>query len=214
MTLPWSHIFTCLIAGSTGSGKTYFVKRFLENLNVMIDTKITEIIWLHGAVQPLHQEIRETCKTPIRFFEGILDMDEIAPETNPPPRMVIVDDLMRTANVDIADIFSKGSHHRNISVMFLTQNLFHRGKYSRDLSLNSQYIVVFKNPREKSQIASFARQVCPENPRFIQEAYVEATSKPHSYLLFDLKQSTPEEFRYRSLIFPNEQPVVYISKKK
>lgn len=214
MSLAWKHPYTSLIAGGTGSGKTFFVRKFLENLDKMIDTHIVEIVWMHGAVQHLHQEIKETIKTPIRFFEGVLDMEEIAPEADPPPRIVIVDDLMRQANGDILDIFSKGSHHRNISVMFLTQNLFHKGKFSRDLSLNAQYIVVFKNPRERSQILSLARQIFPENPRFIQEAYTDATKKPHSYLLFDLKQSTPEEYRYRSLIFPHEQTIVYIPKSK
>lgn len=214
MTLAWQHPFTCMIAGATMSGKTVFVSRFLQNLDSMVDTKISEIIWFHGASQPLHEELKSTLKVPIRFVKGLEDIEDIAPEASPPPRLIVLDDLMREATGSVMDVFSKGSHHSNISVIFLTQNLFHKGKYTRDISLNSHYIVVFKNPREKSQIFSFARQIFPENPRFIQEAYADATQNPHSYLLFDLKQTTPEAFRFRTSIFPGEQSSAYILKKR
>jgi hypothetical protein len=41
-------------------------------------------------------------------------------------------------------------HHRNISVMYIVQNLFHRGKHHRTIGLNAHYMVVFKNPRDVS----------------------------------------------------------------
>jgi hypothetical protein len=34
----------------------------------------------------------------------------------------------------VSDIFTKGSHHRNIIVVF-TQNLFHQERFSWDISL-------------------------------------------------------------------------------
>jgi len=37
---------------------------------------------------------------------------------------VIIDDLMQETNETVANMFTKGSHHRNISVVFLAQNLF------------------------------------------------------------------------------------------
>ena len=57
-----------------------------------------------------------------------------------------------------SQLFTKGSHHRNISLVLITQNLFHQGPSSRDTLLNSKYIVVFKNPRDKTQIVHLARQ--------------------------------------------------------
>jgi hypothetical protein len=46
----------------------------------------------------------------------------------------------------VSELFTKGSFHRNIILVLITQNLFHQGPSSRDISLNSKYIVVFKNP--------------------------------------------------------------------
>ena len=56
---------------------------------------------------------------------------------------------------------SERLHHVGISVIYLAQNLFRRGKYSCDLSLNMDYIVLFKNVRDSSQIGHLARQMFP-----------------------------------------------------
>ena len=52
--------------------------------------------------------------------------------------ILVFDDLMTGAKCDqrIADLFTKGSHHRNISIVHLTQNIFPKGKACRDIILN------------------------------------------------------------------------------
>ena len=58
------------------------------------------------------------------------------------------------------------------------------------------------------------RQVYPESPKFLQEAYYDATDKPHGYILLNLKQDTQELFRVRTNIFRDESPnYVYVPKK-
>ena len=51
--------------------------------------------------------------------------------------LIIFDDLMTEAKCDqrIADLFTKGSHHRNISIVYLTQNVFPQGRACRDIAL-------------------------------------------------------------------------------
>jgi hypothetical protein len=210
--MKWQHPFTCIIAGPTSCGKSVFVSKFLRNLEVMVDVKITEIIWCFGESQPLHESLRGSLNIPIKFEEGLPNINEVAPESLAPPRLLIIDDLMSESNKSVVDLFSKGSHHRNLSIIYISQNMFHQGKGSRDISLNAHYSIIFKNPRDKSQIFHYARQVFPENPKFIHEAFLDATSKPHSYLLFDMKQSTPDAFRFRTDIFPGEENTVYVPK--
>jgi hypothetical protein len=212
MSLKWQHPFTCTVAGPTGCGKTVFVSSFLENLDSIIDKNIEEIIWCYGVSQSFHNELANKINVPIRFFEGIPQIDEIA-SLNSGPKIVIIDDLMRQVDGNTVDLFTQGSHHRNLSVFNLIQNVYNQSKGQRDISLNSQYMIYFSNPRDRAQVAHFARQIDPENSKFIIEAYRDATSKPHGYLLFDLKQSTPEEMRYRTDIFPGQQNIVYIPKK-
>ena len=73
----------------------------------------------------------------------------------------MMDDLMTSTNDSVVDIFTKISHHRNVSVVYLNQNLFYKNKQTRTLSLNSHYIVLLKNARDETQVANLARQMYP-----------------------------------------------------
>lgn len=207
MDLRWKHPFAAIVAGPSGCGKSHFVARFIEHVDRMCDTRFARITWHYGSGGS-----GGGSDPAVRYVAGLPDLDEY---DGSEPTLVIVDDMMREADSRVADLFTKGSHHRNMSVFFITQNLFHQGKGQRDISLNAHYLVCFKNPRDRAQIKHLARQVYPENPKFVEEAYMDATRDPHGYLLIDLKQSTPEEMRIRSTIFPDD-PVnyVYLPKKR
>ena len=69
----------------------------------------------------------------------------------------------------------------------MTQNLFYKNKQTRSLSLNSYYIVLFKNARDATQVANLARQMYPGKSAFMIEAFKNATSAPYGYLLIDLR---------------------------
>ena len=64
--------------------------------------------------------------------------------------LIVFDEQMINASKDkrIVNLFTRGSHHRNLSVIYIVQNLFHQGKASGSKSLN-HYLVLFKNPRDK-----------------------------------------------------------------
>ena len=63
----------------------------------------------------------------------------------PDSKKLATDDLMNEASesLEITHLFT-GSRHGNLSMIYLTQNLFHENQ--RTLSLNSDYMVIFKNP--------------------------------------------------------------------
>lgn len=216
MDTRWSHPWTAIVAGPTGAGKTVFIRNFLENLHGLSDTVFNRVILYYSEWQNAYKELRVD-NAIIEFREGLPRFDDFRDITR--PKLVILDDLMHessSSDQSVVHLFTKGSHHRNLSVFFLTQNLFHQGRGQRDISLNANYIVVFKNPRDRAQIQHLARQVCPENPNFLRDAYHDATKRAHGYLVIDLKQSTPDEFRFRANILPNDRspPVAYVPKRK
>ena len=112
----------------------------------------------------------------------------------------------------ITKLFTKGSHHKNTSVIYITQNLFDKNKENRTITLNAHYMVLFKSPRDVMQIEHLARQMFPGKSKYMREAFTDATSLPYSYLLVDLKPDTPDDLRLRAKIFPGENQVVYIRK--
>ena len=97
-----------------------------------------------------------------------------------------------------------------MSVIFLTQNLCFKSKQSRTVNINTQYIVLFKNPRDASQVATLGRQMYPGYSNFLVEAFKDATERPHGYLLIDLHPETLEKFRIRTKIFKGERQYVYV----
>lgn len=209
MECLWKHPFSAILAGPSGCGKTYFVKHFLQCLPQMVNVKFNNILVCYGEWQSAYNDFPGF----VQFREGMPNIDQFVPNSG--PHLIIIDDQMRECDQRVTDLFTKGCHHRDISLFFITQNLFHQGKGNRDISLNSHYIVCFKNPRDRAQINYFSKQVYPENPNFIKDAYYNATAEPHGYLLFDLKQNTPEEVRFRSRIFPDDDiNYVYIPTKK
>ena len=105
----------------------------------------------------------------------------------------------------IVNLFTRGSHHRNLSVIYIVQNLFHQGKGSRNISLNSHYLVLFKNPRDKLQILTLAKQMYPGQTDFFLNQYEEAVKRPSGYLLTDLKTTSQENFRQQTNVLPNEE---------
>ena len=114
---------------------------------------------------------------------------------------------MHEANNDI--LFTRGCHHWNISVINIVQNIFYKGL--RTSRINAEYLVLMKNPSDRLQVQTLARQLFPHNSKYLLEAYNDATEKPFSYLLIDLTQATPEKFRIRANIF-SPRPVVYTQK--
>ncbi|XP_056416170.1 uncharacterized protein LOC130357496 [Hyla sarda] len=129
--------------------------------------------------------------------------------------LTIVDDLMESAseNNEIDKAFTKYVHHRNLSILYLVQDIFCQGKKSRTINLNTKYMVLFNNLHDKLQILTSARQMYPGKTHFFLEAFEDATREPYGHLLVDLQSITPEQYRLGSGFFPPALPAVYIPKK-
>ena len=180
-----------MISALTGSEHSVLVKRFVENMVYMMSPIPDCILWCYGEYQPLYETIRG-----LEFRAGLPNWDTLDPEQR---NFIIIDDLMDEMDQRVTSLFTKKSHHRNISVMYIVQNLFHKGKNHRTISLNVHYMVLFTNPRDVSQIYSIAQMMFPRNSTYMLQAFAVATSeKPHGYLLMDMKQQTPDRFRLRS----------------
>ena len=99
--------------------------------------------------------------------------------------VMVIDDLMEEASKSktAMDIFTKHSHHRNMTVLFLAQKLYGRTHNTRVISQNAHLMILFKNPRYASGLQTLGRQMYPGNHMFLSEAYIDATKTPHSYLV-------------------------------
>jgi len=110
---------------------------------------------------------------------------------------------------EVQELFTSGVHHKSISVIFLTQNLYCQGKFSRDIRLNTHYFSIFKTPTFNSQRKYLGRQIFPETPSFLYEAYKLATPTPYTYIFLSLHPTTPCELSVQSGVLPGENHIIY-----
>ena len=194
----FKHPFTMLVVGPTSCGKTNWIKYLLSNIDVTIKPIPKNIIFFYKRWQPMYTQLSETISN-IRFVEG-LNMDETDSIEN---SLCIYDDLMAqtSKNEGVCELFTEGSHHKNLSVICLLQNLYNKGKENRTMNLNSQYLILFKNPRDLQQITVLARQMYPGHIQKFMDKFSEATKKPYGYLLVDLKQNTNDKERLKPNVF-------------
>ena len=203
------HPFTAMVVGPTQCGKTQFVLKMLRCASSFIHPPPERIVWCYGCYQDAFRSLCHDDSCNIEFHEGLPDVDML---DGCKRTLMIIDDLMSETDSRVTNIFTKGSHHKNASVVYISQNLFSKCRENRTISLNTHYLVLFKNPRDTLQITHLGRQMFPERVKYFREAYADATSHPYGYLLVDLKTTTPDVLRLRTDIFPDERTMVYVYK--
>ena len=116
--------FICIVGGPSGSGRSSFCIRFLQNLDSLCTERHFDggVIWFYSERTTVPSQQLVVLRKNINFNEGVPENSDNAQGKE---CLVILDDL-----------FTKGSHHRNITVILITQNLFHQVRYCRDISLN------------------------------------------------------------------------------
>ena len=217
--VQFKHPFTALVAGATGSGKTVLIRRLLRN-HVWTIANVNEsklrVIWIYGAWQNEYNIPLAPDSVEVAYMQTLPGVDDIQSFK---PHLIIVDDLMHemSNNKEMSDWFSKYSHHNNISVMFVVQNLFFKGNLMRTISLNAQYIILLKNARDRNQVAHLGRQLFPNKSKMFINVYNDATTQPYGYLVIDTTTTTPDKYRLRRRLTREEvehlstkyRPIVY-----
>ena len=103
------HLFTCIVSGPTGSGKTVFVSK-LPKENVL-RLKSDRALWCSGEYQKLYETLSQ-----VEFVQGLTH--DFNPEQN---NLLIIDDLMSERDKAVANLIRKSSHHKNTSVVYIAK---------------------------------------------------------------------------------------------
>jgi hypothetical protein len=130
----------------------FFTFKLITQSQHMIDpTPEKNNILLRGSIRKFFNDYPQ-----VTFIEGLSDVSQFDGKHR---TLLILDALMIESNDNVSNIFTKVSHQPNVSVVYLSQNLFHRSKQNRTMSLNTHYMVLFKNPRDVTQVANLSRQM-------------------------------------------------------
>ncbi len=205
--LYFRHPNTIMVSGPTQSGKTWFVKKVLEQK--LIRPFPTRIVWVFKDWQPLYDEL-QAFYPHIEFIKGYNDKiyEDFDPLIN---NLLVIDDQMENASNanSLSTLFTVGSHHRNLTVIYLVQYQYTKGKSTRSVGLNTHYNVIFRNNGDLTQTETVFRRRVKRNSKWLSEAFDDATSVPHGYIILDNRQGTPPQLRIRTGILDGETAAIY-----
>ena len=204
----FQHPFTAIVAGPTKAGKTVWVNNLVQNVNILIDPPPQEIYWCYGEWQPMYHELMQ-CG--VNMIEGLPDISSLKSNISI-AKLLIMDDLMQDCKSDqhLVKLFTRGSHHWNMSVLHIVQNLFYKGL--RTSRVNAQYLILMKNPSDQLQASTLAKQLYPGKTKYFMESYEDACQNSFGYLFVYLSQNVPENLRLKTNVFPGQNCIIYIPK--
>ena len=195
MTLKLQHPFTLIVAGPNSCGKSTFVIRLIGCREQLCDVVYDNIVWCHSE-NNAPQHLKN-----VSFVKGVPDFEN--PENV--PTLIVLDDLMDSAySTKVSELFTEGSHHRNISLVLITQNLFNQISSSRDISLNNNMQLCLRTPETRLRLYI-------QLAKSILKTLLVSTKRTwtHTYLFLDLTQSINDLLRFRTKIFPGELTQVF-----
>ena len=206
------HPFSLIISGPTSSGKSTLLFKLLENLHQNTKPVIEKVVFIYGVYQEAFK------KYPKIFFTDDLDYMDVKTDV---PTVIVLDDVMSSINNSkkLEELFTRGVHHRKVSVVLTLQNLFYHGNVMKTLRDNAMYIALTRHIQDVSKLDTFARQLEQKNSNYFKDSYQDATDKKYGYLFCDLHphsnlREDPLKIKYRSLIHKAQGQVLYQPKGK
>lgn len=198
--------FSLIIAGPSNCGKTSFVINLLKNSQRLLDNQFDYIIWFYGETFPRDDYLRYKN---VMFYQGLPDSFDKLIDSGK-NGLAVFDDLMSECgnNKLITEFFTRRTHHENVSIIFITQNLFHDGKERKNFVKNATYLCIFNSPLDQTIAYSLARKLMPKNQRGFVDLFSHAVDKPHGYLFIDGHQQSPRNAMFRTDIFGSVQHVL------
>lgn len=209
--MPFSMGSPIIVAGPSNCGKTRWVEQLLKRAHYQFEQPPSSILYCYGVFQELFHQMKKEILTPMTLHEGLPTLEHMEEFNDGKFHIIVLDDLMEkiVKSGEVMQLFSMYCHHKNISAILLTQNIFIQGVHSRNISLNTHIFVLFANKRDEQQIHRLGRQLYPLEWRGFVKAYKDATYLGYGYLIVDVAPSTPRQLQLRSQIFSPSHQIVY-----
>ena len=191
-----------IVAGPSGSGKSELVEQWLRYLNVF-QVKPKKIVYAYDRWQPRFDRMQK--KDGIQFHRGLPDPSHLTKWFGPTRGGgLVLDDLMEEGGQDkrVLDLFTKNSHHRNTTVLYLKQDLFPLANSPRRSIAMPITSWRSKTPGIKRTYEPF---YCKPFPTVgVKSCPYSNASRPFGYLMLDVHPVSDDRYRLWSHLTPRE----------
>jgi hypothetical protein len=185
--------FRLIAAGGSGSGKSCFVQKLIEENH--FSSPFDEICYIYPDYLdecPMDFNVEQNVQT----IAGLPDKSFFA--SLPKNSLIILDDLMIESSKceDIAKLFTVIARKKNISLILIVQNIYQQGSQFRNIRLNATGIVLFKFYGGVDSNRRLLRDLGMKsliNPMIFEEIY----SDRYQYIYIDLHPN--RQYVYSSL---------------
>ena len=137
-SILFQHPCNIFITGPSGCGKTEFVHKLIDSRKDLFNIAPERVVWCYKEWQQTYSLMQEKFNSQfelIKFVEGIpMDENEIVSDVTV-PHLIVFDDMLGE------------------------KDMFQQSKSSRTINLNSRYMILFRNERDKNQIKTLAQQM-------------------------------------------------------
>ena len=230
VTLPFTHPFVMTITGPTQCGKTMWINKLIENIDVMVVPTPDKALFLYTTFQPIYDEIKKNVAEKnetsslkeIKFIDcnnGIPTVADLRKNFGY-QTLLILDDLMINAanatNSGIAaenmknlnNFVCRDSHHHDMFVIFVCQDIGYKDGVLKTLRKNMHYHVVFVNHNDYSTFSIITHNKKISDGTF-KRVYDDIKEDKHGYVVFDGKNDSYGNCRIRTGVFPQDNTYVY-----
>ena len=148
-----------IIARPSGSGKSELAENLLKEKKLFYPPP-KKMVYCYDRWQPRFDRMKK--QSNVIFYEGLPPKGALVKWFKPHHHGILnLDDLMEESGNDkrVLDLFAKDSHHRGITALYLTQDLFPPGKFAKTINHNAHYAICFKSARDKTGIRNLFLQV-------------------------------------------------------
>ena len=213
----FSHPTQIIISGPTKAGKTTLTTQILAHRDLMFaNPPLQEIYWFY-TMEPSISQPRALLPG-VNFIQGHPTMEKLESMDVSVPKLVVLDDMMdmvdkKATFEDLKRLFTAVSHHNNMTVIFIVQDLYVHKNMTR-LANQAENILAMCNGAAGYQVAKLSNKLFgPGHEPFIRWAILHTLShSPYGYLLLSTGAGVPECRRVRSKILPEEDNTFYIKK--
>ena len=195
----------CIVNGSSFSGKTTYLKRFITEAHTLFTPPPSFIIYVYKIWDSDFDELNKHFGKRILFLNTLPSEEQFLQLIHDQNHTLLcVDDALNFgSNQFFVDLFTCLGHHYRVTSIIVTQNLHHKGPFVGTICQNAHLLTLLSSPRDYSTILALGKQL--GEFKLLRDIFKDAVSQhPFSYLVINLHPAVHRSWRYLTNILESD----------